>query len=137
MAEGSAAGSRREAASEKSVLIVDDEAGTRALLRTTVEGLSIPCRILEAVDGDMAREIAASVRPDLVLLDIVLPGSTASGVFVCQELCKDPRIKVVIVSGQARDAVLRACLSAGAIEHVKKPFSVPELRTKIERWLAD
>jgi CheY-like chemotaxis protein len=137
MSEGSAAGNTKEALSEKKVLIVDDEAATRALLRTTVQGTAIPCRILEAVDGDTAVEIARRTRPDLVLLDIVLPGSASSGVFVCQQLCKDRRTKVVIVSGQAGDAVVRACLSVGALAHVKKPFSVPEVRAKIEEWLAD
>jgi CheY-like chemotaxis protein len=123
--------------SAKKVLVVDDEAATRALLRATVEGLSMPCQVAEAADGDTAIELARRVRPDLVLLDIVLPGSAASGVLVCQELCKDSRTKVVIVSGQAQRSILDACFSAGAIQHVNKPFSVPELRDSIERWLAD
>lgn len=118
------------------VLIVDDEAATRALLRATVEGLSVLCRIFEAVDGDSALEIARRTRPDLVLLDIVLPGSGTSGVLVCQELSKDRRTKVVIVSGRAADSVIRVCLYAGAIEHIAKPFSVPELRAKMEQWLS-
>jgi CheY-like chemotaxis protein len=100
-----------------------------------VEGLGIPCRIFEAVDGDAALEIARRTRPDLVLLDIVMPGSGTTGVWVCQELCKDRRTKVVIISGKAGEAVIRACLYAGAIEHIAKPFSVPELRAKLEGWL--
>ncbi len=126
-----------EEQSAKKVLVVDDEAATRALLRATVEGLSMPCQVEEAADGDTAIELARRVRPDLVLLDIVLPGSTASGVLVCQELCKDSRTKVVIVSGQAQRSILDACFTAGAIQHVNKPFSVAELRNSIERWLAD
>lgn len=137
MAEGVREGIGREGRREKKVLIVDDEAGTRALLRTTVEGTGVACRVLEAVDGDAAIEIARRTRPDLVLLDIVLPGSSSSGVIVCQQLCKEPGAKVVIVSGQAGEAVVRACMSVGALEHVKKPFSVPALREKIEGWLAD
>lgn len=127
----------KDASGDKTVLIVDDEAPARALLRTAVRGLDIPCRILEATDGDTAVEIAHQTRPDLVLLDIVLPGSDMSGVLVCQDLCRDSRTKVVIVSGQAGGSILNACLSAGAVEHVKKPFSVAELRDKLERWLAD
>jgi CheY-like chemotaxis protein len=72
-----------------------------------------------------------------MLLDIVLPGSATSGVLVCQRLCRDRRTKVVIVSGRAGPSVINACLYAGAIAHVAKPFSVPELRAKIERWLSD
>ena len=54
-----------------------------------IEGLSVPCRIWEAAEGDAALRIARRERPDLVLLDIVLPGSSVSGVLVCQELCRD------------------------------------------------
>ena len=129
-------GETEEGQRQFNVLIVDDEAATRALLRATVEGLAMPCRILEAVDGDSALEIARQTRPDLVLLDIVLPGSGTSGVWVCQELSKDRRTRVVIISGKAGDSVIRACLYAGAIEHVAKPFSVPELRARIEQWLS-
>ena len=121
----------------RNVLIVDDEAATRTLLRKTVQGLSTACRIFEAVDGDSALRIARQARPDLVLLDIVLPGSSVSGVLVCQELCKDSRTKVAIVSGNATDSVVQACLSMGAVELVRKPFSVGEMRTKLEQWLTD
>jgi len=136
MAEGSAVKREQEEFSKKTVLIVDDEAGMRTLLRAVVEGTSVPCRIVEAADGDSAVEIARRDRPDVVLLDIVLPGSSASGVLVCQKLCKDSRTKVVIVSGQAGKSIIDACLNAGAIEHVQKPFSVPEMRARMERWLS-
>ncbi len=137
MADSGAVEGETETPTAKNVLIVDDEAATRALLKATVEGLSIPCVVAEAADGDTAIEIAHRTRPDLVLLDIVLPGSSASGVLVCQELCKDSRTTVVIVSGQAGDSVLNACLSAGATDHVRKPFSVAQMREKIAGWLAD
>ncbi len=135
MAERSSVKREQEEFSKKTVLIVDDEAGMRTLLRAVVEGASVPCRIV-AADGDSAVEIARRDRPDLVLLDIVLPGSSASGVLVCQELCKDSRTKVVIVSGQAGRSIIDACLNAGAIEHVQKPFSVSETRARMKRWLS-
>jgi CheY-like chemotaxis protein len=126
--EGSGEGKRR-------VLIVDDEAQTRTLLKTTLKGLSVPCEILEAVDGDTALKLAREERPDLVLLDIVLPGSSVSGVLVCQELVRDSRTRVVIVSGQAGEQVVRSCIALGAVAHVRKPFSVAEMRGNLERWL--
>ena len=131
-------GASREAggSEQKHVLIVDDEPATRALLKATVEGLSVPCRISEVADGDMAIEIARESRPDLVLLDIVLPGSSASGVLVCRQLCRDQRTKVVIVSGRAGTSIIDACMNAGAVEHVSKPFSVPGMRAKLEQWLS-
>jgi len=117
------------------VLIVDDDEATRKLLRATVEGLATPCLVYEVADGDEAIQFARRNRPDLALVDIVLPGSEASGVMVCRELCRDSRTKVVVVSGQTSDAISQAALAAGAIAYVRKPFSVDELRTKLEGWL--
>jgi len=123
-------------AAEPTVLIVDDEAATRTLLKKTVQGLSLPCNILEAADGDSALRIAKQSQLDLVLLDIVLPGSSTSGVLLCQEFCKDSRTKVVVVSGNATDAIAQTCLSMGAAGIVRKPFSVEDVRHQLEQWLA-
>jgi two-component system phosphate regulon response regulator PhoB len=122
---------------EKRVLIVDDDDATRLLLRAIVEGLSVPCLIYEATDGDAAIQFARRNRPDLALIDIVLPGSEASGVTVCKELCRDSRTKVVVVSGQASDAIIQAALSAGAQAYVRKPFAMDEMRARLESMLAD
>jgi len=69
-------------------------------------------------------------------LDILLPGSSVTGVLLCQRLCKDVGTRVVIVSGRAGDSVVQTCLAMGALEHVRKPFSVDVLREKRARWLA-
>jgi len=119
-----------------SVLIVDDDDATRALLKAVVAELDVPCRIHEATDSDTALRIARHSPIDLVLLDIVLPGSGTSGMLVCQELCRDPRTKVVIVSGVAAKSMLNAYLSVGAADYVRKPFTMSEIRPKLARWLA-
>ncbi len=119
-----------------SVLIVDDDAATRALLKAVVAELDVTCRIHEAPDSGTALHIARRSSLDLVLLDIVLPGSETSGMLVCQELCKDPRTKVVIVSGVAAKSMLNDYLSAGATDCVRKPFTLNEIRPKLARWLA-
>ncbi len=122
---------------QRTVLIVDDHAPMRMLMRAAVDGISIPCRILEAENGDDALKIAHETLPDLVLLDIVLPGSSTSGVLVCSQLCKELRTNVVIVSGQASRAIAQACLDAGAIAYVPKTtFSIQSLQVKLEEWLA-
>jgi len=121
----------------RTVLIVDDHAPMRMLMRAAVDGISIPCRILEAENGDDALKIAREALPHLVLLDIVLPGSSTSGVLVCSQLCKELHTSVVIVSGQASRAVAQACLDAGAIAYVPKTtFSIQSLQVKLEEWLA-
>lgn len=129
------AASERAQGRERTVLIVEDDEPTRRLLRATVEGLSIRCSVQEAADGDAAIVLARRARPDLALVDIVLPGSSASGVLVCEELCRDPRTKVVVISGQAHESIVQAALSAGAVAYVRKPFSVDDLRAKLEGWL--
>ncbi len=137
MTEAGAGTAEGEKGAERTVLIVDDEAATRRLLKSTVKRLSIPCRILEAVDGDQAVALAQQERPDLALVDIVLPGSSRSGVLVCQELCKSLETKVVIVSGQATDAIIRSCISLGALDYIRKPFTIDDIRGKLERWLTE
>jgi CheY-like chemotaxis protein len=117
------------------VLILDDETSIRNLLRTIIEGLPIRCQIDEAADGDRALELARRSRPDLALLDIVLPDSGVSGVLVCRELCKDARTRVVVISGQATDEMFNACRSMGAAACMRKPFSAAELSTTLKELL--
>jgi len=136
MTEGAAGGKAKGQDRERAVLIVDDDDATRLLLKATVDGLPVPCRVYEAADGDTALEIAARHRPDLALIDIVLPGSSASGVLVCARLCRDHRTTVVVISGQAHESIVQAALSAGAVAYVRKPFSVEDLRGKLAGWLS-
>jgi CheY-like chemotaxis protein len=136
MTEQQPSNGRAPARATPTVLIVDDQADIRKALRMVIETLSQPCRILEAEDGDSALALARAERPDLVLLDIVLPGSGVSGVLACQELCKDSRTKVVIVSAEANDSIVGACLAQGAVEYVRKPFSVADLQEKLGVWLS-
>ena len=124
-----------ESTPKATVLIVDDEAPARTLLRKTLEALPISCRIFEAGDGDAALRIAQQSRPDLVLLDIVMPGSSTSGVLLCQEFCKT-HTKVVIVSGNATGPIAQACLSMGAVDILRKPYSVQDARALLESCLA-
>lgn len=121
----------------KKVLIVDDEATTRVLMRAAVEGAGLPCQVLEASEGDAALKLVADFHPDLILLDIVLPGSASSGVLVCNHLCKDTRNRVVIVSGQANKSIVQACLNAGARDYVRKPFDVGTLQEQVRGWLSE
>jgi CheY-like chemotaxis protein len=127
---------RKRKGEERTVLILDDEAATRALLRKTLQGLSVPCRVLEAADGEEALELAHRERPHLALIDIVLPGSTRSGVLVCRDLLKVKGTEVVIVSGHATNSIIESCLELGALECVRKPFDVEELKEKLEEWLS-
>jgi DNA-binding response OmpR family regulator len=120
----------------KRVLIVEDQADIRKLIHMTLEFESY--EIHEASDGAHGLRMASAARPDLVLLDVMMPGEL-DGLQVCQRIKSDPmlaRTKVVLLTarGQARDRV--SGKSCGADEYLVKPFSPLELIDTIERLTA-
>ena len=117
------------------VLIVEDQADIRKLIRMTLEFEAY--EIHEAGDGASGLRLARAVRPDLVLLDVMMPGEM-DGLQVCQALKTDPElkgIKVVLLTarGQIRDQ--EAGRTAGADEYLVKPFSPLQLSDTIELLL--
>ena len=119
----------------KRVLIVEDQNDIRKLVRMTLEFEDY--EIHEAVDGAAGLRMAAQVRPDLVLLDVMMPGDI-DGLQVCRQIKSDPAmvgVKVVLLSarGQARDR--DAGEQAGADVYLIKPFSPLELIGTIERLM--
>ncbi|MFN3811308.1 MAG: response regulator transcription factor [Roseateles asaccharophilus] len=111
----------------KTVLIVDDHADIRRLIRMTLEFEDY--QIHEAADGESALQLAAALRPDVVLLDVMMPGAL-DGLQVCARLKAEPRfagMQVILLSarGQARDR--EAGLRAGADAYMIKPFSPLQL----------
>ena len=117
------------------VLIVDDDPAARRVLAEFVRTVSEDCVIVEAEDGDVALELIRTERPDLALVDLMLPDSGVSGVLVCQELCRDSGTEVIIVTGMTSRAVLDTCLDMGARGYLRKPFTVAELRSQLEACL--
>lgn len=91
---------------------------------------------VEAADVATARTLVAETRPDLVLLDVMMPGG--SGIDVLRELRADPELastKVVVVSAWSDPADSDAALAAGADAFLGKPFLVDELVAMVERLL--
>jgi len=120
----------------KRVLIVEDQTDIRKLIRMTLEFEDY--EIHEASDGSFGLRLAGAVLPDLVLLDVMMPGDM-DGLQVCRAIKTDQAlrgIKVVLLSarGQARD--LEAGKQAGADEYLVKPFSPLQLIDTIERLMA-
>ena len=119
----------------KRILIVEDQSDIRKLIHMTLEFEDY--EIHEAVDGQSGLRTARSVRPDLVLLVVMMPGET-DGLEVCQAIKASPAlagVKVVLLTarGQARDR--EAGYRAGADEYLVKPFSPLNLISTIERLL--
>jgi putative two-component system response regulator len=113
------------------ILLVDDDAALRALLRTTFEAVDVDLE--EAADVPDAAEAVRRHRPDVVVLDVRMPGG--SGLDLCRDLKADPAtdgISVVLLTGSdggtAEDAA-----NAGADGFLRKPFSPLELLSVVER----
>ena len=113
------------------VLLVDDDAGLRALLRTTFDVFDID--VAEAASADEARDLIAEAAPDVIVLDVIMPGT--SGIELCRELKSRPEtrhIGVVLLSGSEGGSQVAAD-AAGAEAYVPKPFSPLELLAVVER----
>lgn len=113
------------------LLIVDDHplmrAGIRALLERTLQ----QPEIVEATDGREALEIAAKVRPDLVLLDVSMPGM--NGVDAARRFSADlPSCKVIMLSMHCHEERIAQCVRAGAMGYLLKDAAVSELLDALE-----
>jgi DNA-binding response OmpR family regulator len=106
-----------------SILVVDDEANIRELV--TVYFTSAGFEVRQAADGPAGLRSALDDPPDLVLLDIMLPGM--DGAAVCKALRETSSVPVIMLTARDSDLDKVALLEAGADDFVTKPFSPPEL----------
>jgi two-component system response regulator NreC len=117
------------------VLVVDDHNLFRVGLRRHLEDDSDVRLVGEAATAEQAVVKARALQPDLVLLDLLLPGK--SGYDAIPELAKvSPRSKVLVISSQATPTAVRQALSAGATGYLSKRASEGELVTAIRRVAA-
>ena len=118
----------------KTVLVVDDEPTIRALVNAVLEGSDV-CT-LEAVDGAEALAMAQMHRPDLVLLDVVMP--RMDGFTVCQRMKAETstaHTPILLLTALAQDSDRQRARRAGADGVVQKPFSPSALRATVESIL--
>lgn len=116
------------------VLIVDDNEINRRLLRAMLRGE--PCRLMVAGDGAEALALVREAPPDLILLDIMMPGM--DGYQVCAELARDPRtahVPVVFLSALSEVADKIKGLELGAVDYITKPFDAGEVRARVRNQL--
>ncbi|MDH3421053.1 MAG: response regulator [Gammaproteobacteria bacterium] len=121
----------------KTILVVDDQPELRQLVSLSLGETNF--RIRHAENGEGALVQARIEVPDLVVLDLMMPGSL-DGFGVCWELKTDPRFqrtKVLILSGQAIKGSHRVCEQFGADAFLPKPFSPSELAARVEHLLCD
>lgn len=116
----------------KKVLIVDDQIGIRVLLMEvfTSEGYMA----FQAPGGKAALEIAATESPDIVLLDMKIPGM--DGLEILRRLKEaNSDIKVIMMTAYGELAMIREATELGALMHFTKPFDIDELRIAVNNEL--
>lgn len=119
----------------KRILIVEDQADIRKLIRLTLEFENY--EIHEASDGTFGLRLAQAIKPDVMLLDVMMPGEL-DGLQVCQRIKSDPAlqsIQVVMLTARGQQKDREAGERAGADEYLVKPFSPLELIETLERLL--
>ena len=117
------------------VLVVDDEAPIRLLCRVNLEAEGMT--VLEAADGEKGLELARAERPDVVLLDVMMPGR--SGWEVAEELLADEAtssIPIIFLTARAEIRDRAKGIDLGGVDYVTKPFNPVELAPRIRDLLA-
>jgi len=117
------------------VLVIDDEAPIRLLCRVNLEAEGM--QVLEAADGPSGLEKARAEAPDVVLLDVMMPG--LDGWRVAEELLDDPRtssIPIVFLTARAELRDRARGIDLGGIDYVTKPFNPVELAPLVRNLLA-
>ncbi len=116
------------------VLVVDDEKDLVDLVKYHLEKSGLKC--LEARDGESALQVARDRTPDLVVLDLMLPG--LDGLEVCRKLRKDPKtanVAIIMLTAKAEEVDRIVGLEMGADDYMVKPFSPRELVARIKAVL--
>mgnify|MGYP005838347967 CR=1 FL=1 len=127
---------RRAVAGEKRILVVDDEQAIVETVVRNLQRLGPQFRFATAFNGFEAGRQLALFAPDLIVLDLMMPG--VDGLDVCRQVRSDPstrHIKILVVTGYSSAEQLEAARRAGADDCLPKPFSGEELRDRVRRLL--
>ncbi|SCW62545.1 two-component system, response regulator, stage 0 sporulation protein F [Paenibacillus tianmuensis] len=117
---------------KKKLLIVDDQNGIRILLMEVFS--SEGYETYQASNGKLALEIVSNVSPDLVLLDMKIPGM--DGLDILKHIKSiDASIKVIMMTAYGELDMIKEATDLGAIMHFTKPFDIDELRQAVNQQL--
>jgi len=117
--------------SPPTVLVVDDEAAIAEAVRARLE--SEGYRVLVAGDGPDAIRVCDAERPNLVVLDLMLPGM--DGLEVCKRIQRDRWVPVLMLTARTEEADKVAGFAVGADDYLTKPFSLRELAVRVRAIL--
>lgn len=119
---------------KQQILVIDDEPSIRELLEVSLrkDGFAVTC----AESGEKGLELARRINPNLIILDIMLPGT--DGFDVCRSLRSNPstsHILIVMLSAMGEEADVVTGLELGADDYVTKPFSPRVIRARVKALL--
>jgi DNA-binding response OmpR family regulator len=120
----------------KKIVIADDEPNIVISLEFLMQRSGY--EVKTAGDGEAALKLVSDFRPDLILLDIMLP--LKSGYEVCQKIRENPELngtKVVMITAKGRDIEVTKGLALGADAYITKPFSTQDLLGNVKRLLGE
>ncbi len=115
------------------ILVVDDEPANIELIAALFEDVH---EVLFAMNGEKALELAAVAQPDLILLDVMLPGM--DGFAVCSRLKADPltkNIPIIFVTGRGDTATETRGLELGAMDYITKPINPPVVKMRVRNQI--
>jgi len=119
----------------KKILIVDDQLEVRELVEVTLR--TGDYQIFKAENGDQAVEVARTEKPDLILMDIMMPGGM-DGLDATRIIKEDPETKdcvIIMLTAKGQQIDRRKGIDAGASEYFSKPFSPLELIRTVEKFV--
>jgi DNA-binding response OmpR family regulator len=117
--------------SEHTILVVDDEEAIAEAVRARLQ--SEGYRVVVAYDGPQAIDVHTTERPDLVVLDLMLPGM--DGLEVCREIQREGWTPVLMLTAKTEEADVVAGFAVGADDYLTKPFSLRELAVRVRAIL--
>ncbi len=113
------------------VLIVEDDPGIQSVLRLFAEANDM--RAVVAGTGEAGIREAATIRPDLAIIDLGLPDR--DGIDVISSIRNSSHLPIIVLSARTLDSQKQAALQAGADDYMTKPFSVQELLARMRALL--
>ncbi|MEW6321011.1 MAG: response regulator [Acidobacteriota bacterium] len=117
------------------ILVVDDDAPTRLVLRRLL-GQQLRCEVVDAANGMVALDLVNREAPDLVLLDLQMPGM--DGIEVLHTLRTwrhTQQLPVIVLTSETDESVVRRCLAKGVSGYLAKPLQPSHVAERIRRLL--
>ncbi|MBI5242788.1 MAG: response regulator [Elusimicrobia bacterium] len=117
---------------KRKILITDDEPSVQRVLARLVKMLD--CEAALASDGAEAVALAAELKPDIVIMDLHMPG--LDGLEALREILeRSPKARILVVTGDALEMRAQAAIESGAVDFIAKPFDFEDMRRTLELHL--